>query len=122
MWIFPNDAALSIVKDRSDPARLMVRARVVGDIERIFPSAHETEEADYRYRASILRSDVSATLAQRAESIDYDNFKNSCDTPRHDAYLNVWESWMDVARRLMRAGPDAAARGASGGACPARRA
>jgi len=100
MWIFLNDAALSIVKDRSDPARLMVRARVVGDIERIFPSAHETEEADYRYRASILRSDVSATLAQRAESIDYDNFKNSCDTPRHNAYMNVWESWMGVARRL----------------------
>jgi len=38
MWIFLSDSFLSIV-DKDDPsgATLLVRARVAGDIERVFP-------------------------------------------------------------------------------------
>ena len=55
MWVFLNDAALSIVAQRERPDCLLVRGRVAGDIEAVFPKAHVTvtPDADYRYRASV---------------------------------------------------------------------
>jgi len=93
MWIFLNDAFLSIVADRNDPGRLLVRARIEGDIERVFPSARvkKTPTADYLYRASISRADVAAALLDRVTSIGYPNFKDSVSNPeRHDDYFEVW--------------------------------
>jgi hypothetical protein len=95
MWIHLNDAFLSIVANRDDPESLLVRARVAGDIERTFPSAEvlETPEADYRYRATLPRSEVARVLAERVAAIDYRNFKKSVaphDQARHDAYMKVW--------------------------------
>lgn len=95
MWIHLNDAFLSIVAHRDDPEWLLVRARVAGDIERTFPSAQvlETPEADYRYRASLPRSEVGRVLAERAAAIDYPNFKSSVapsDPARKEAYMKVW--------------------------------
>jgi hypothetical protein len=100
MWLFLNNAALSIVAHRDEPDCLLVRARVAGDIERIFPSAevHEMLEADYRYRANVRREEVAARIAQSIATIDYDNFKNSCGTARHNAYMEVWESWWHAAQ------------------------
>ena len=107
MWIFMNDAMLSIVEHRDDPAKLMVRARIAGDIERAFPEAEvsETPRADYRFRATLDRREVAAALAAAAMGIDYDNFKNSVDdSGRHHAYMGVWsvmneEQHRRIARR-----------------------
>ncbi|MGZ3519201.1 MAG: hypothetical protein ACXVAM_18880 [Vulcanimicrobiaceae bacterium] len=93
MWIFFNDAFLSIVADRNDDVRLLVRARIAGDIERAFPEAEVrlTPHADYPYRASVRRDEVAAALASRANEIAYANFKSSVgDARRHDAYMDVW--------------------------------
>lgn len=93
MWIFLNDAYLSIVAQDDDPNLLRVRARVKGDIERVFPGVKTkcTSEADYRYRALIPRKLVAQVLADRLLQIDYPNFKNSvAEHDRHDAYLRVW--------------------------------
>jgi hypothetical protein len=101
MWVFLNNAYLSIVADpHSD--QLRVRARVPGDIERVFPG-HEVTEwggTDYRFRAWVDRETVAATLYQEAMNIGYDNFKGSVhDHDRHDAYLKVWGNMMDYQRR-----------------------
>ena len=93
MWIFLNDSFLSIVADRDQPNSLMVRARIRGDIERVFPGYDvvETPSADYAFRATIPRRIVAGRLAAYAASIGYDNFKDSvADYARHDAYIGVW--------------------------------
>ena len=93
MWLFMNDAYLSVVANRHNRDELLVRARRQGDIEATFPGylAETTPLADYRYRAMIPRPVVATAITMRVLGLDYDNFKNSVpDNPRHDAYLTVW--------------------------------
>lgn len=94
MWVFLNDAFLSIVNDR-DSDGLLVRARLEGDLERAFPgcTVQETPAADYRWRARISRLTVREMLTERIRDLDYPNFKNSVqDNDRHDAYFDVWSA------------------------------
>lgn len=93
MWLFLNNAFLSIVEDRSDPKMLMVRARFPEDLRRVFPGCivRKTPTADYLYRTRIGRRRVSERLAEAALDVDYPNFKGSVtEKDRHDAYLRVW--------------------------------
>ena len=95
MWIIMNKAYFSIVENKNNQDELLVRARVAGDIERIFPDAEVLKNtgADYLYRASVPKTVVSNTLKNEIENIDYGNFKNSVpweDELRHDVYFNVW--------------------------------
>lgn len=92
MWIFLNDAFLSVVADRNSD-QLLVRARIAGDIERVFPTAEVMENTgtDYPFRAWINRETVADALYWQTQSIGYDNFKGSVqENDRHDAYLSVW--------------------------------
>lgn len=95
MWIFLSNAFVSVVADRRDRNRLLVRARLAEDLARAFPGADviETPAADYRFRASLPRAQVAQTIARQVRAIDYPNFKGSVpagDDERHDAYLGVW--------------------------------
>ena len=102
MWIFLNNAFLSIVEDRDDKNRLLVRARLPDDIPRVFPTAEvfEKDHADYRYRALIPREEVATAISEQVRKIDYDNFKNSVsEDDRHDAYLGVWNVMYDLQER-----------------------
>jgi hypothetical protein len=107
MWIFLNNAMLSIVEPKHDgkagtAALLMVRARVKWDIERVFPDARVLEDAgtDYRFRALVPREAVVKKIADQIRKIDYGNFKNSItDDCRHDAYLRVWSVMADEQER-----------------------
>ena len=93
MWVFTNKAFLSIVADRNDPDRLLVRARFSDDINAVFPDANvqETPDADYRFRAFISRNVVAANLVDSIIQIDYPNFKGSVlQNWRHDLYMKVW--------------------------------
>lgn len=97
MWIFLNDAFLSIV----DPGRqgprngdyLLVRARAKGDIQRVFPKAvvHKLPNRDYEFRAFVPRPVVAKAIAKQVAGIDYTNFKNSvAEDCRHTAYARAW--------------------------------
>lgn len=102
MWVFFNDAFLSIVDNDADPECLLVRARVKGDIERVFLSAevHVTPVADYRFRASVERSMVAEALAARVRELDYPNFKDSVrEDWRHHAYARVWGIMFDLQQQ-----------------------
>jgi hypothetical protein len=104
MWIFLNDAFLSIVEERDDYRLLRVRARIGEDIARVFPDAKVRErgrlDADYRYVALIDRDTVVKTIASEVSRIDYRNFKGSVsETARHDAYLRVWGVMVDEQER-----------------------
>jgi hypothetical protein len=102
MWIFLNDAFLSIVSDKDNPGNLLVRARHHGDIRRVFPEVKVviTPEADYRYRARVPRTLVAEKISSQIAVIDYMNFKDSVtDQSRHFVYFQVWRQmfiWQGV--------------------------
>ena len=52
MWLFTSNSFVSVVADRDDTQspRLLVRARIKGDIDQLFPDAEvmETPLTDYR--------------------------------------------------------------------------
>jgi len=101
MWIFFNDAFLSVVAHKTQPESLLVRARAAGDIEAVFPGAvvSHTPSHDYAYRAVLPRMVVADALFRRADSIDYPNFKDSVpEEDRHDVYFDVWRSMMEFQR------------------------
>jgi hypothetical protein len=110
MWIFMNDAMLSIVDPQgsydggSGPkgADLLVRARIAGDIEAVFPLAKVTKTPgrDYLFRALIPRKEVALAIADRVLDISAQNFKGSVhDRARHDAYLDCWYSMNSYQKR-----------------------
>ena len=101
MWLMLSNSFLSVVDkvEPPDPTRLLVRARVAGDIERVFPDAvvTHTPRADYAFRATLPRTAIAAALADAIRHLSYANFKNSvADPQRHDAYLECWEAMNDL--------------------------
>lgn len=103
MWIFLNNSFLSIVQHRNKPEHLMVRARAAGDIETVFPAAKvsRTPDADYLYRATILKSDVAEEMAEQIHNISYPNFKNSITDPFYRRTCgNVWSNMFHHQHQL----------------------
>ena len=93
MWIQFNNAFLSIVENREKTIELLVRARVKGDIEKVFPEADvfEDNNADYKYRAFISKAMVAEKIMLKVTEINYDNFKNSVkEIERKKVYGNIW--------------------------------
>ena len=93
MWIQFNNAFLSIVENREKTIELLVRARVKGDIEKVFPEADvfEDNNADYKYRAFISKAIVAEKIMLKVTEINYDNFKNSVkEIEKKKVYSNIW--------------------------------
>ena len=101
MWVFLKDSFLSIVADRGHKDRLLVRARIKGDLERAFPHAKvlALKNSDYRYRAFVDRAEVARVIAAYVEAIDYPNFKDEVQRAsggaRHHVYFDVWSVMRD---------------------------
>lgn len=98
MWIFTPTAMVSIVAHREKPGVLMVRARLKGDLQRLFPGCKVkvTPAADYRFRAEIPRAAAAAVLANFIAELDYPNVKGAIPHGsqvhdlRHQAMNEVW--------------------------------
>jgi hypothetical protein len=95
MWIVLNNAFLSIVQDpdKPDTDDLLVRGRIRGDIQRVFPDADVIElvNRDYAYRAWIPRKEVANAIRESILGIDYGNFKGSVtEYSRHSVYSRIW--------------------------------
>ena len=95
MWLFLNDGFLSVVADKYNPSRLMVRARRKQDLLNIFGAGievTETTHSDYRWRTFVERDTMKQLMTQRLDAVDYTNFKNSVrDSELHDLYLDFWQ-------------------------------
>ena len=91
MWIFANKGFFSIVAS-PEPGKLLVRARIKGDIENAFPGHEVLANAgtDYEYRATVPKAEVQKVLTDAIQGIDYTNFKNSCEPERARRYSKVW--------------------------------
>ena len=102
MWITLYDSFLSIVAYDNQPPQpnmLYVRARLRGDIEKIFPDVEvvSSPSADYAYRAIISRGDVARAVEAEIQGITYMNFKKSVpERDRHDAYFKFWTAMRNL--------------------------
>ena len=101
MWIFLNNAFFSVVQDKAKPKLLVCRARVKGDLEKLFPQyrVFTSEYTDYRYRCFITRDDLKDLLTKQVDDLDYENFKDSVkEKDRKKYYSEVWGvmwDWQD---------------------------
>ena len=92
MWIQFNNAFLSILENRDNKLELLVRARIKGDIEKIFPEAEvfKDDSADYKYRLFISKATIATRMMLKMTEINYDNFKNSVnEIESKNVYSNV---------------------------------
>ncbi len=105
MWILMNDAMLSIVRHREQLGTMLVRARLAGDIERVFPEAQVVVGGgtDYRFRAVLPEKEVADAVSRRLLGISYGNFKASVREPkRHHAYFKVWDVMHDLQEQARK--------------------
>jgi hypothetical protein len=101
MWVFLSGSFLSVAADADDASKLLVRARLAGDIELVFPGVRveSTPGRDYLYRAAVPRERVAEALAVAVRSISYPSLKDAVADPmRHDAYRNVWSAMAAVQK------------------------
>jgi hypothetical protein len=104
MWLFTSIGFVSVVRSKSNPRRVVVRARCREDIDRFvaayrrhFPRARKVEAirtplADYRYRVELPKASFAELVRRLVEAINYTNFKNSVhgDPARDSAYMRCW--------------------------------
>ena len=104
MWIFTSDCFLSIVADKDNLKgdRLLVRSRVKGAINKLFPDVQEVymTGSDYAYRAWVKRNEVSRVVQNYINALSYDNFKNSIKDKEYcRASMGVWQEMFDYQNR-----------------------
>jgi hypothetical protein len=93
MWLFTSKGFVSVVASRDSQDDLIVRARVRGHLEALFPDATqvETTNSDYRHRATLSNKIVEQVVADQISAINYPNFKDTVvDPDYHAACLRVW--------------------------------
>ncbi|MEW6237635.1 MAG: hypothetical protein AB1656_19805 [Candidatus Omnitrophota bacterium] len=103
MWLFTSRSFVSIVVDKDNPGRRLVRARCKGDIEELFPDADvfEDQTADYRYRTSVSTDELIEKLTEYIEDMDYANFKNSIPPNKkkyRNACIGVWSLMLGLQK------------------------
>jgi hypothetical protein len=93
MWVLFNDGFVSAVQNPSDRNGLVIRARRKEHLENIFPGEPVVVNGgtDYKYRIKVSKKLFADVLANRANDIDYGNFKSSvADDELHDLYAGFW--------------------------------
>lgn len=95
MWIFTKNSFLSIVEDMNNSDRLLVRGRLDGDIEKMFPD-HKKDVikgagTDYLYRAFIPREVVAKAIKNQVNNLDYSNFKSANSDSRQHHLMDIWD-------------------------------
>lgn len=101
-WFLFPDAFVSVVAHNDMPTKVVVRARLPGDIERLLPGAavEKTPSADYLYRTVADRHQVAEVLAERIRRMTYTNVKKAIpkgdDTGRAFLMNRIWAAGLDA--------------------------
>lgn len=107
MWIYLKDGFFSIVEHEKSNRHVVVRARVKGDLEKVFNGSFVegptfTPDADYRFRATIEKSSFAKVLAGQAAMIGYKNFKAAINDKERREYWygRVWDDMSNMQEHL----------------------
>ena len=107
MWVLSTRGFFSVVADDADPSRVLVRARVREDLDRLGELLPQLEPwhdptADYAWRALVDRSEWGRVLGVIADEIDYRNFKSAVadrqGETRAEVYARVWAELRGLQR------------------------
>jgi hypothetical protein len=104
MWIFTSTGFVSAVRKYDRPDVITVRSRDRRSLEPLADTAGVeiavSPFGDYPYRAFIKPEVFTKWVAEQADAIDYDNFKNRVGQTRGyeftDALHNVWVAMLAV--------------------------
>jgi hypothetical protein len=80
VWFCFNDGFVSVVQDKRDPNKLMVRGRSYQHLQNIFGQSVRivvTPRNDYRFRVFTNRQEWADIVSKRIHDINYGNFKDS---------------------------------------------
>ena len=107
MWVLTTRGFFSVVQDREDPTRVLVRARVGADLDRlreILPHLEtwRDDTADYRWRARARPAEWAYALGVMAGELDYHNFKDAVAERQGKRRARIYEDVWTTLRRLMR--------------------
>jgi hypothetical protein len=107
MWIFTKQGFVSIKQHKDDFGKLLIRARVNGDLEKIFPGCKVSKNTgtDYKYRTTVNRAAATSVIANAVFDINYtEGFKTSVDDHhrRSPFYLRIWEMLVDMQEALSK--------------------
>ncbi len=103
MWVFLRDAFISVTEHESERRLLRVRARMRGDLDRLFPEADiaETIDRDYRFATSLPRERVAQVISLHVSKLDYGTFFEAIpNEDRKQAYIQVWGAMYEEQNRL----------------------
>jgi hypothetical protein len=102
MYIFTENAFLSLVAHENDERLLEVRAQYQGDIERTFPEAEVAynPEHEYPYSTSVSRDRAAERIALRVRHIGYQNFMPGVEEPWRQAVYQDVESVLKMSHQV----------------------
>jgi len=115
MWVLTPRGFFSVVQDRGDANRLLVRTRVRTDLEAlrdVLPGLEPTgyEGADYPWRAWVDRGDWARVLEAMCEEINYSNFKNTVADRQGGSRAAIYRHVWTTLHRLERSVPETVTR------------
>jgi hypothetical protein len=105
MWIITSFGFFSVVEKPSDrhAGTVTIRGRVKSDLEKMkskylreMGPIIENGGTDYRYRATVSRTDFAAAMEEIAADIDYSNFKSSVSAKQGQQRAHVYEEVWSV--------------------------
>ena len=111
MYVFTENAFLSLVAHERDERLLEVRAQFKGDIERTFPESEVGYDpsAEFPYSTSVPRDRVAERIALRVQHIGYRRFNPNSEEPwRQEAYSQV-ETVLRMCHRDLPPGAESSA-------------
>ena len=109
MWVLTPRGFFSVVQDRDDSNRLLVRARVRADLQRlsdVLPGIEPIggQGTDYPWRVWVDRRDWSRALEQMCDEINYGNFKSAVADRQGEARAAIYGDTWKALQRLERLG------------------
>lgn len=87
MWLFTETGFVSVVQDRNDDTRMLVRARDKQSLKQIADwygaeIIDKVGRSDYPYRLFITRTQFVDWLVEMGSMLNYDNYKNQAAKTR----------------------------------------
>jgi len=107
MWLFTETGFVSVVQDRDDGNRMLVRARDKQSLRQIadwygVDILDKVGRSDYPYRLFISRTQFVDWLVETGSAVDYDNYKNRVAQTRGydfaDPLHDVWATMLRLEK------------------------
>ena len=103
MWLFTETGFVSVVQDKEDSNKMVVRAR---DKESLQPMMDaygvkivNLKNRDYPHRVFLTRKQFVDWLVESGETLDYDNYKNRVSKTRgYDFASPLHDVWATMLR------------------------